>query len=101
LLAQLALLAMLPQGYSGPNVSLTAVSNTEECIKSPAVRMGGPEKATIVNPGPGQCGEDGNVEAGTFELTEVSGVRLWLAPALLAVHDVQPHIALTKERQPQ
>jgi hypothetical protein len=33
--------------------------------------MGGAEKANIVNPGPGQCGEDGNVEAGMYELTEV------------------------------
>jgi hypothetical protein len=65
------LLSLLPQGYTGPQVSLTATSNTDECLKQPAIQMGGPEKANIVFPGKGQCGDDGNVEAGTFDLEYV------------------------------
>jgi hypothetical protein len=75
---------MLPQGYTGPNVSLTASSDTDECVKAPATRMGG-SGANIINPGPGQCGDDGNVEAGTYELTEVIAYLSFVSFAVLSL----------------
>lgn len=55
--------------YTGPGGNLSAVGPVDSCVRAPSPIVG-VSGVTILNPGPGTCGTDGTISAGTYTLSQ-------------------------------